>query len=127
MNFTVILTQTNFQSRPLFTRGLRSMPDPTLYAALKAKKLAFETISAEVALVDVRIKEYHSITEYMEVCQQANKDSLFAAGMQLSQMISYTKAKGGLTVDRCAVDLSEFEDILEEGGLHMVGSVKDED
>ena len=103
------------------------MPDRTLYAALKAKKLALDTIRAEVALVDVKIKEYRSITQYMEVCQQTNKDSLYAAGMQLSQMVSYSKAKGGLVVDHHAVDLSEFEGIPIESELDMVESVKDED
>jgi hypothetical protein len=137
------------------------MSDPSLHAALKAKKFARDAIYAEVALLDIRInecrsitqymeacqnsvetvakdviftdltwmdakiKEYRLMTQYMEACQKTNLDSLAAANMQLSQLITYMAAR------RMRAGVKQGQDHLEESssgsGEDMVASESSDD
>jgi hypothetical protein len=105
------------------------MSDVTLRAAFKAKKVARDAISAEVALMDVRIRENRSITRYMEACQATNHESLHAANIQLAQ--TYMQNQRSFTIQTMTTDADacSSDDSSEgtSGGESPITDEKDEE
>ena len=91
------------------------MSDRSLRTALRAKSDARDALNAEVALMDIKIKEHQSITRYMMACQKTNYKSLHAATMQVAQISAYMQMYRNFTTqDMGITDGSALED--SDGG-----------